>query len=873
MGESMSKSPVGAANALVIVESPTKAKTIRKYLGDGYTVEASMGHVRDLPSSASEMPEAMRGHSWSRLAVDVENGFQPVYVVPSDKKKIVSTLKKALKGKDVLYLATDEDREGEAIGWHLVQLLKPKVPVHRLVFHEITEEAIQKAINNPRELDENVVRAQEARRVLDRLVGYEISPLLWKKVAPGLSAGRVQSVAVRLLVMRERERQRFVTSTWWDLRATFGASQRNFSGQLISVDGTSIATGRSFDETTGKLKPGSNVRLLGETDAQALEKRLKGEPFSVSDLEQKVQKRRPYPPFTTSTLQQEANRKHGYAATRTMQIAQRLYENGHITYMRTDSVNLSNEAVTAVRSMVKVRYGDEFVAPKPRTFSTKAKGAQEAHEAIRPAGTTMSTARELGLSGDELKLYDLIWKRTVSTQMADAQISMTTAKITTKDPQSGQLLTFRASGRQVIFPGFFRAYVEGSDDPDALLEDRDQPLPTMTVGQKVDCEALDAVGHETRPPARYSVATLIKVLETEGIGRPSTYASIIDTIQRRGYVREDRKQLIPTFTAIAVTQLLEETLGKVIDVEFTASMEAWLDEIAVGKDAQEYLGSFYHGELQACIELGKDINPRSVCTLSYDKIDPYRIRVGKFGPFIEYDVDGEEKARIITLPDDTAPADVSLEFIELLKVQAKKADAPLGLHPDTQQNVYVRKGRFGPYVQLGEQVEGEDKPRRASLLPGMTLDDVDLDMALQLLKLPRKLGVHPEDGEDILANIGRYGPYVQHKRTYASVKAPESVLEVELTRALELIAEKATQSKKPEALRDLGKHPEDGEPIAVMDGRYGPYVKHKRTNATLPDGITIESVTLEQAIELITERAKKGKGKRRSTTGRRTTKR
>jgi DNA topoisomerase-1 len=803
----------------------------------------------------------MKGKPWSRLAVDVENGFQPIYVVPSDKKKIVTELKKALKGKDVLYLATDEDREGEAIGWHLVQLLKPKVPTHRLVFHEITEEAIKKAIASPRDLNENVVHAQEARRILDRLVGYEISPLLWKKVAPGLSAGRVQSVAVRLLVMRERERQRFVTSSWWDLRATFGAEKKSFDGQLVSVDGTQLATGRSFDETTGQLKSGANVLLLAESDAEALQARLAGQPYSVSDIEQKVQKRRPYPPFTTSTLQQEANRKNGYGASRTMQIAQRLYENGHITYMRTDSVNLSESAITAVRNMVDRRYGNEFASEKPRRFSTKAKGAQEAHEAIRPAGTSMATARELGLSGDEAKLYDLIWKRTVATQMADAQIAMTTAKITTVDPKSGQTLTFRSSGRQVVFPGFFRAYVEGTDDPEAVLEDRDQPLPNLTVGQALSCEDLEAVGHETRPPARYTVATLVKALETQGIGRPSTYASIIDTIQRRGYVREDRKQLIPTFTAIAVTQLLEETLGKVIDVEFTASMEAWLDEVAVGKDAQDYLSAFYNDQLQSCIEQGKNIDPRSVCTLRNERIKPYRIRVGKFGPFIEYDVEGEEKARIVTLPDDAAPADVNLEFIEALKEEAKKADAPLGVHPETGDNVYVRKGRFGPYVQLGEQGEGKEKPQRASLMPGMTMGDVDLAVALDLLKLPRVIGSHPEDGEPVSANIGRYGPYVQHKRTFASVKLPESVLDIGLERALELIAAKAAQSKKPEALRDLGAHPEDGEPIAVMSGRYGPYVKHKRTNATLPEGITIESVTLEQAVELITERAKKGKRK------------
>ena len=865
----MTETAVELQKALVIVESPTKAKTIRRYLGERFTVEASMGHVRDLPSSAADLPTAARGQPWARLAVDVDNGFQPLYVVPGEKKKIVAELKKALKDKDVLYLATDEDREGEAIGWHLVQLLKPKVPTHRLVFHEITEAAIQKAINSPRELNTHVVQAQEARRVLDRLVGYEISPLLWKKVAPGLSAGRVQSVAVRLLVLRERERQRFVTSTWWDLRAKLTADQKTFDSNLVSVSGTPIATGRSFDETTGALKNADQVRLLTETTAEALQARLEGQPFRVADVERKVQTRRPYPPFTTSTLQQEANRKYGYGANRTMQIAQRLYENGHITYMRTDSVNLAEEAINAIRSMVDRRYGAELVAPKPRRFSTKAKGAQEAHEAIRPAGTHMSTAAELGLGGDEAKLYDLIWKRTVSTQMADAKIALTTAKLEVTDPESKEVLVFRASGREVVFAGFFRAYVEGTDDPDAVLEDKDQPLPSLEVGQAVDCKTLDAVSHTTRPPARFSVATLVKALETEGIGRPSTYASIIDTIQRRGYVREERKQLIPTFTALAVTQLLEETLGEVIELDFTASMEAWLDEVALGKDAKQYLAAFYHDQLLSCIEQGKEIDPRSVCTLQNERIKPYRIRVGKFGPFIEYDVEGEEKARIVNMPDDVAPADVNLEFIEQLKLDAKRADEPIGTDPATGLAVFVRKGRFGPYVQLGEQQEGGDKPKRSSLMPGMEMADVTLEIALQLLSLPREVGTHPEDKAPILANIGRYGPYVQHNRTFASVKAPESILDISLERALELIAARAQATKKAAPLRELGPHPEDQEPVVVMDGRYGPYVKHKRTNATLPEGVTVESVTLEKAVELIAEKAKRGRSK---TTRRRRTK-
>ena len=472
----------------------------------------------------------------------------------------------------------------------------------------------------------------------------------------------------------------------------------------------------------------------------------------------------------------------------------------------------------------------------------------------------MATAAELGLSGPEAKLYDLIWKRTVSTQMADAKIAMTTVRIETVDTETGESLTFRSSGRQVVFPGFFRAYVEGTDDPEAVLEDRDQPLPALEVGEALNCNALDAVGHETRPPARYTVATLVKSLETEGIGRPSTYASIIDTIQRRGYVRNERKQLIPTFTAMAVTQLLEQTLGKVVDVDFTASMEAWLDQIAVGQDAQEYLAQFYETDLLSCISKGEQIEARSVCTLKYEGIEPYRIRLGKFGPFIEYDVDGEEKPRSVTLPEEVGPADVDLAFIETLKAQQARAEAPLGTDPETGKNVYVKKGRFGPYVQLGEVVDGE-KPHRSSLPPGVDLATIDLATALRVLSLPRQLGVHPDDGEPIMANVGRYGPYVQHLRTFASVKEPDNVMDIELDRALVLIAEKLASKKAPEALKELGAHPEDGKPILVMEGRYGPYVKHGRTNATITGEHSVETITLEQAVGLIAERKKRGKKK------------
>ena len=844
------------ARALVIVESPTKAKTIRKFLGDEYRVEASMGHVRDLPSSAAEIPASVKGKPWARLAVDVENGFQPVYVVPSDKKKIVSHLKAELAQCDTLYIATDEDREGESIGWHLLQLLKPTVPTHRMVFHEITQDAIEKALASPRALDEGLVQAQEARRVLDRLVGYTVSPLLWRKVAPKLSAGRVQSVAVRMMVIRERERMRFKTSSWWDLRLATAKSNLGFNAQLIQVNNVPVATGRDFDETTGELKPGRKVTLLDETQAGALAGRLREQPITVSKVDRKISTRSPYPPFTTSTLQQEANRKLGLPAKATMQTAQRLYENGHITYMRTDSVNLSTEAITAVRGMITSRYGADLLSPKTRQFTTKAKGAQEAHEAIRPAGTTMSTASELGLSGREAKLYDLIWKRTVATQMADARIATTTARMTITDPESNTPVLFRTTGREVLFPGFFRAYVEGTDDPAGALDDQQSPLPSLDVGDILVVNTLDAAGHETRPPARYTEATLVKSLESEGIGRPSTYASIIDTVQRRGYVRASGRQLVPTFTAMAVTQLLEQTMGKVVDLEFTASMEGWLDRIATGDDPLAYLKAFYDDQLLSGVAQGEQIDPRSVCTIKAASLEPYEVRLGRYGPYVEIKKEGEER-KVVSLPDELAPADVTAETIAELIERAARGELPIGTHPEEKLPVFVRTGRFGAYVQLGEPTEDGEKPKRVSLPPGVEALDVDLDMAVALLGLPRPIGKHPEDEAVVVAGLGRYGPYVRHKKVFASLKKTDDVLTVDLARALELIAAKGKGRASAEPLRTIGPHPEDGDPIVVLDGRYGPYVKHKRINASLPDGVTVEAVTIEEAVALLEARAAK----------------
>ena len=850
---------------LVVVESPTKAKTIRNYLPAGeYQVEASMGHIRDLPASASQIPAAVKKEPWSRLGINVEEDFEPLYVVPTDKKKVVQHLKKSLKDSTELLIATDEDREGESIGWHLVNVLKPKVPVRRMVFHEITKEAIQDALAHTRDINYELVDAQETRRILDRLVGYSISPLLWKKIAPRLSAGRVQSVAVRLIVQREKERIIFVPAGYWGLKASLGSNGASIEATLTHLDDVRVAVGRDFDDQTGQLKEGlvegKDVVLVVEDVAKQLEAALPERKWAVRQVETRTATRTPAPPFITSTLQQECSRKLGLSARQTMQVAQRLYEQGFITYMRTDSTTLSEEALQASRSVVRRKYGEEFLSKQTRTFAGTVANAQEAHEAIRPAGKEMRTADELALTGREYKVYDLIWKRTVATQMADARLTFTTVTIDVDDGDTRA--TFRATGRRIEFPGFFRAYVEGSDDPEAALDDRDQPLPPLEEGQDLQCMKLEATGHETKPPARFTEASLIKVLEKEGIGRPSTYATIMDTIVARGYVRRERSQLIPTFTAFATNSLLEEQFENLVDVGFTAEMEQILDEIATGdKKSKPYLKTFYSGKggLETRVTRGlDDIDARAVSTIRYDKWSPYDIRVGRYGPYVETEVDGERV--VASLPADIAPGDVTREVLEEAVAAASKGDEPLGRDPETGQDVLLKKGPYGWYVQLGN---GEDdaKPKRMSVPKGMNPEQVDLAIALDLLSLPRELGTHPETGEKILANIGRYGPYVQHMRTFASLPAEESVLKIELERALELIAKK---SKRNEPLRTLGDHPESGDPIDVFEGRYGPYVKHGRTNASLPDGVTPESVTLEQAVALLDEKKARG-GKKKSS--------
>lgn len=844
------------AKRLVVVESPTKARTIRGFLPPGYRVAASMGHVRDLPESASDIPAAHKGKEWARLGVDVEHGFKPLYVVPSGKKKVVTELRSLLKEADELILATDEDREGESIGWHLLEVLNPRVPVSRIAFHEITPEAIQAALENPREVDENLVRAQETRRILDRLVGYTVSPLLWKKIATGLSAGRVQSVAVRLLVERERERRAFRSGTYWDLKAHLSRDADDFTAQLITLGERRIATGKDFDENTGTLKDPKAVVLLGAEEAEALRERLQRARWEVIDTEEKPSVRRPAPPFTTSTLQQEANRKLRLSARDTMRVAQRLYEEGYITYMRTDSVHLSQQAMTAARGRIRSRYGEEYLSPKPRQFATRAKGAQEAHEAIRPAGTEMRTAEELGLSGREAKLYELIWKRTVASQMADARLTQSTARIAADDA------VFRASGRRIDFPGFFRAYVEGSDDPDAALEDRAEPLPALKVGDVLGLRELEALSHTTQPPARYTEASLVRTLESEGIGRPSTYASIIGTIIDRGYVEKSGTQLIPTFTAIAVTELLEKHFPTLVDTRFTARMEEQLDEIAEGEaDWLPYLEQFFLGSdgLEAQVKAGEErIDPREASTIELESL-PARVRIGRFGPFVE--VEDGDKPVTASIPEGIAPADLTEEQVaELVRAKTEGPDV-LGNHPETGEPIYVLSGRFGPYVQLGEAGEN-GKPKRASLPKGVTPDQVTLETAVQLLSLPRTLGEHPETGEPIQAGIGRFGPYVVHQKDFRSLGPEDDVYSVGLQRALELLAQPKRASRGAKVLRELGAHPADQEPVRIYEGRYGPYVKHGSVNASLPKGKSPEEVTMEEAVELLQQRAAKGGGKR-----------
>jgi DNA topoisomerase I len=857
-------------STLVIVESPTKARTIRNYLPAGYLVEASMGHVRDLPPSAKEIPPAYKDKKWATLGINVEDKFQPIYVVPEKKRKVVKELKTALKTADELILATDEDREGESISWHLLEILKPKVPVKRMVFHEITKEAIQKALLDCREVDQDLVHAQETRRILDRLVGYTVSPLLWKKISWGLSAGRVQSVAVRLTVARERERRAFQSGGYWDLQADLEQNKQPFAAKLMSLDGKRLATGSDFDPDTGKIETGKDVVLLNETEATKLKEQIIDKTWTVASRTEKASIRKPYAPFTTSTLQIDSNRKLGLSARETMSVAQKLYEKGFITYMRTDSVHLSTQAIAAARECIQVKYGQEYLSPKPRQYSTKSKGAQEAHEAIRPAGESFRTPKETKLKEREFKLYDLIWKRTVACQMADARLTQIAIDVRVENA------VFRANGKQIDFPGFFRAYVEGSDNPDAALEDQAIPLPPLKEGDQPKCKDLEAIGHETQPPARYTEASLVKTLEKEGIGRPSTYATVMGTIVDRGYVQMRGKALIPTFTAFAVTALLEEHFPDLVDTEFTSKMEQTLDEIARGgAEWIPYLQKFYQGKtgLKTQIDVkNEEIEPAIAKTITLENLDA-TVRIGKYGPYIEIFTEGETAEAIrVSIPDDLTPADLNPEQIEALIRQKQEGPEKVGIHPETGEPIYFKVGKYGPYVQLGDKTEDNSKPKMSSIpkkdsKTDATRNDVTLEMAVGLLSLPRLLGLHPATGGKIKAALGRFGPYVVHEfkgpedtklqRDYRSLKKEDDVLTVSLERALELIAQpkRGRGSNKKTPLRELGAHPEDKEPVNIYQGPYGNYLKHGKVNVGLPEDETVDGITLEKALELLAEKA------------------
>ncbi|MFJ9835632.1 type I DNA topoisomerase [Streptomyces sp. NPDC101169] len=879
---------------LVIVESPAKAKTIKGYLGPGYVVEASVGHIRDLPNGAAEVPEKYTGEV-RRLGVDVEHDFEPIYVVNADKKAQVRKLKDLLKDSDELFLATDEDREGEAIAWHLLEVLKPKVPVKRMVFHEITKDAIREAVANPRDLNQRMVDAQETRRILDRLYGYEVSPVLWKKVMPRLSAGRVQSVATRLVVERERERIAFRSAEYWDLTGTFATGRAgdpsdpsSLVARLQTVDGRRVAQGRDFD-SLGQLK-GANTLHLDEANARALAAALENTRFSVRSVESKPYRRSPYAPFRTTTLQQEASRKLGFGAKATMQVAQKLYENGYITYMRTDSTTLSETAVAAARAQVTQLYGADYLPDRPRTYAGKVKNAQEAHEAIRPSGDRFRTPAETGLTGDQFKLYELIWKRTVASQMKDATGNSVTVKIggTAAD---GRNVEFSASGKTITFHGFLKAYVEGADDPNAELDDRERRLPQVAEGDALSAEEITVDGHATKPPARYTEASLVKELEEREIGRPSTYASIIGTILDRGYVFKKGTALVPSFLSFAVVNLLEKHFGRLVDYDFTARMEDDLDRIARGEArAVPWLKRFYFGEtapdsgfaagaadagngdgdhLGGLKELVTDlgaIDAREVS--SFPVGNDIVLRVGRYGPYIERGEKDTEQHQRADIPADLAPDELTVDLAEELLAKPS-GDFELGTDPVSGHQIVAKDGRYGPYVTEvlpeGTPKTGKNavKPRTASLFKSMSLDTVTLDDALRLMSLPRVVGADAE-GVEITAQNGRYGPYLKKGTDSRSLQAEEQLFTITLEEALAIYAQPKQRGRaaaKP-PLKELGEDPVSAKPVVVKDGRFGPYVTDGETNATLRSGDSVETITPERGFELLAEKRAKGPAKK-----------
>ncbi len=842
---------------LVIVESPAKARTIAGYLGPEFVVESSVGHIRDLPDSAAEVPEKYKGEAWARLGVDVEHGFEPLYVVDPDKKKTVAQLRKQLADADELLLATDEDREGEAIAWHLLEVLKPKVPVRRMVFHEITRHAIEQALEDTRQVDDRLVDAQESRRILDRLYGYEVSPVLWKKVMPRLSAGRVQSVATRLVVERERERMAFRAAAWWDLVGTF--DPESFDARLVSVEGQRVATGRDFGPD-GKLK--GEARQLDEDTARGLAERLDGASFQVSRVERKPYVRRPSPPFMTSTLQQEASRKLRFSAQTTMRLAQRLYENGYITYMRTDSTTLSESALTAARAQATSLFGADYVPEQPRRYERKVKNAQEAHEAIRPSGDSFRTPQDVRseISADEYGLYELIWMRTIASQMKDAQGQTVSLRIG-GESSNGEAVEFGASGTVITFRGFLAAYEEGRDDDGpAKDDDEERRLPNLAEGDAVVLRALEPQGHETSPPARYTEATLVRTLEELGIGRPSTYASILGTILDRGYVSKRGTALVPAFLAFSVVALLEQHFGRLVDYDFTARMEDDLDRIAAGDEQRvAWLGRFYFGDGTAGLqELVSDlgaIDAREINSLEIG--DGIVLRVGRYGPYLER---GEQRASV---PEELAPDELTVERAEELLAQPS-GDRELGTDPATGLTITARTGRYGPYVSEVLPEGSKEKPRTASLFKTMSLDTVTLDEALRLIQLPRVVGV-AADGEEVVARNGRYGPYVQKEKESRSLETEEQLFTISLEEALALIAQprqRRGQRAATKPLREIGTDPVGGKEIVLKEGRFGPYVTDGETNASLRKGDDPETVTLDRSLELLAERRAKGPAKR-----------
>jgi len=864
------------ARRLVIVESPAKAKTIKGYLGPGYTVEASVGHIRDLPTTDTKhkIPADIAAQPWAKLGVDVDHDFETVYVVSDGKDDQVRKLKQLLKEADELYLATDEDREGEAIAWHLEQELKPKVPVRRMVFHEITKDAIQRAVNNPRQINMQLVSAQETRRVLDRLYGYEVSPVLWRKITNGTSAGRVQSVATRMVVQRERERMDFVPAGYWDLTALFDTQREaddphTMNARLASVGGVRVAQGRDFG-SDGALKARSEVVHLDEEAARTLAAALENTDFAVTSVERKPYRRAPYAPFRTTTLQQEASRKLGLGAQRTMQVAQRLYENGFITYMRTDSITLSDTAITAARAQVRELYGAQYLPDAPRKYESKVKNAQEAHEAIRPSGESFRTPAQTKLTGDEFRLYELIWMRTVASQMKDATGHSVTVRVGGA-ASDGRAVEFTASGKIISFHGFLKAYVEGSDDPEAELDDRERRLPAVEEGDPLAATEIEAEGHSTKAPARYTEASLIKELEEREIGRPSTYASIINTIQQRDYVFKKGTALVPSFLAFSVVGLLEKHFGSLVDYEFTARMEQDLDRIARGEaEPVPWLKRFYFGDgdalegLKALVTDLGGIDAREVNTFPIG--DGIMLRVGKYGPYVErLGPDGAPEARA-NVPEDTAPDELTVQFAEEL-FSRPSGDRELGVDPSTGYMIVAKSGRYGPYVTeiLPESApktgKNAVKPRTGSLFKDMSLDDVDLDAALKLMSLPRAVGVDPSTNEEITAQNGRYGPYLKRGTDSRSLTDEDQIFSITLDEALAIYAQPKARGARGSAkppLREFGADPVSGKPVTVKEGRFGPYITDGETNITVPRGTTVEELTEERAVELLAEKRAKG---------------